>query len=60
MERRCGVNPRFAELLPRRLRPIGIIGAGGIVRDAHLPAYKLAGFQVFGITDTDVSRAHDL
>ena len=54
------MNLRFADLIPRRPRPIGIIGAGGIVRDAHLPAYKLAGFPVFGITDTDSSRAQDL
>ena len=25
---------------PKNVRPIMIIGAGGIVRDAHLPAYK--------------------
>jgi len=31
---------------PRNLRPIVSIGAGGIVRDAHLPAYKKAGFPV--------------
>ena len=33
--------------------PIGIviIGAGGIVSDAHLPAYKKAGFKVLGIFD---------
>lgn len=30
---------------------IGVIGAGGIVRDAHLPAYKKAGFRVAGICD---------
>ena len=28
-----------------------MIGAGGIVNDAHLPAYQMAGFRVFGITD---------
>ncbi len=28
------------------MRPIVVIGAGGIVRDAHLPAYRLAGFPV--------------
>jgi hypothetical protein len=27
-------------------RGIGIIGAGGIVNYAHLPAYKKAGFKV--------------
>jgi predicted dehydrogenase len=34
-----------------------IIGAGGIVQSAHLPAYKLAGFTVKGIYDTDTAKA---
>jgi predicted dehydrogenase len=34
------------------MRPgIAIIGAGGIVRSAHLPAYRAAGFPVIGIYD---------
>lgn len=37
--------------------PIYIIGAGGIVNDAHLPAYQLAGFTVAGIYDIDASKA---
>ncbi len=37
-----------------------IIGAGGIVRDAHLPAYRLAGFQVSAIHDLDFDRARRL
>src|SRR4051794_22200791 len=37
--------------LPTSPRPIVIIGCGGIVRDAHLPAYKMAGFEVAGVTD---------
>jgi predicted dehydrogenase len=37
--------------------PIYIIGAGGIVNDAHLPAYKIAGFNVQGIFDLDVTKA---
>jgi predicted dehydrogenase len=36
---------------PSRLRPIVIIGAGDIVRDAHLPAYRQAGFPVAGVFD---------
>jgi predicted dehydrogenase len=32
--------------LPVSPRPIVILGAGGIVRDAHLPAYAKAGFEV--------------
>jgi predicted dehydrogenase len=46
--------------LPRTPRPILILGAGGIVRDAHLPAYKKAGFPVFGIYNRTVARARIL
>src|SRR5258708_37558523 len=44
-------------LLPHQPRPIVLIGAGGIVNDAHLPAYKLAGFWVTGIFDIDREKA---
>lgn len=37
--------------------PVAIIGAGGIVDGAHLPAYALAGLTVAGITDVDLDRA---
>jgi predicted dehydrogenase len=37
--------------MPAIPRPIALIGAGGIVKDGHLPAYKKAGWQVFGIFD---------
>ena len=47
-------------LMPDRPRPIVVIGAGGIVRDAHLPAYRLAGFDVVGIFDLDVDKARAL
>ncbi len=46
--------------LPRVPRPIIIIGAGGIVRDAHLPAYHKAGFPVAGIHDLNQERASKL
>ena len=36
-------NP-WQPVLPTKPRPIRVIGCGGIVRDAHLPAYKLASF----------------
>ncbi len=36
--------------LPRSPRPVVILGAGGIVRDAHLPAYAKAGFPVASLT----------
>ncbi len=41
---------------PANPKPIVIIGAGGIVRDAHLPAYAKAGLTVCGVTDLDAGR----
>lgn len=38
-------------------RPIAIIGAGGIVTDAHLPAYAQAGWRVVGIYDQSLQKA---
>jgi len=43
--------------LPESPGPIVLIGAGGIVNDAHLPAYKIAGFPVTGIYDPDRDKA---
>ncbi len=43
--------------MPEKPRPIVVIGAGGIVNDAHLPAYQKAGFNVAGIFDMDHNRA---
>ncbi len=43
--------------LPQSPVPVAIIGAGGIVNDAHLPAYRKAGFQVAGIFDENEQRA---
>lgn len=43
--------------MPQKPRPIVVIGAGGIVRDAHLPAYEKAGFPVAGLYDVDAERA---
>ncbi len=37
--------------------PVYIIGAGGIVNTAHLPAYQMAGFNVQGIVDLDHAKA---
>jgi predicted dehydrogenase len=45
---------------PSAPKPIVIIGAGGIVRDAHLPAYRLAGFEVAGVFDIDAAKARAL
>ncbi|MEI6655076.1 MAG: Gfo/Idh/MocA family oxidoreductase [Verrucomicrobiota bacterium] len=40
--------------------PVLIFGAGGIVRDAHLPAYRIAGFPVWGIYNRSRPRAEAL
>jgi predicted dehydrogenase len=57
----------FKPAMPRRLdHGIGIVGAGGVVNYAHLPAYAKAGFKVVAITDThreraeQAARAHDV
>ena len=54
------MNIDYAYILPKTKQPIVIIGAGGIVRDAHLPAYRKAGFEVFGIVNRTVERAKKL
>ncbi|HZY63821.1 MAG TPA: Gfo/Idh/MocA family oxidoreductase, partial [Edaphobacter sp.] len=45
---------------PSEPLPIVMIGAGGIVHDAHLPAYRKAGFPVVALVDVDRSRAESL
>ena len=44
-------------VMPQQPRPIVVIGAGGIVNDAHLPAYAIAGFPVAGIYDPNREKA---
>ncbi|TCC99337.1 Gfo/Idh/MocA family oxidoreductase [Pedobacter hiemivivus] len=46
--------------LPETNQPIIIIGAGGIVADAHLPAYRKAGFTVHGIVNRTRAKAEKL
>ena len=46
--------------LPETIQPIIIIGAGGIVSDAHLPAYQQAGFTVHGIVNRTKEKAQKL
>ncbi len=48
---------KYQDLLPKNKLPIVIIGAGSIVNDAHLPAYKIASFDVVGIFDINNERA---
>lgn len=42
---------------PSEPRPIVLIGAGAIVNDAHLPAYRKYGLPIAGIYDVDAARA---
>lgn len=46
--------------LPQNPLPIVSIGAGGIVHDAHYPAYQKAGFRVEGLYDANPQRAHSM
>jgi predicted dehydrogenase len=46
--------------LPRQPRSIIVVGAGGIVHDAHLPAYQKAGFPVAALVDANAERAATL
>jgi predicted dehydrogenase len=46
--------------MPKQRRPIVVIGAGGIVRSAHLPAYEKGKFSVIGLMDQSLERAESL
>ncbi|HEX2618639.1 MAG TPA: Gfo/Idh/MocA family oxidoreductase, partial [Phototrophicaceae bacterium] len=46
--------------LPKTPLPIVSIGMGGIVHDAHYPAYKIAGLPVVGGYDTSAERARTM
>jgi len=51
-------TPNYKPKLPDKSDyGIGVIGAGQIVNQAHLPAYKKAGFRVLAITDVDETAA---
>lgn len=45
--------------LPSRPRPIVIIGAGGVVRTAHLPVYQRLKFPVAGVYDINRDASRD-
>jgi predicted dehydrogenase len=42
---------------PEHRRGIAVVGAGAIVDNAHLPAYRAAGLDVVGLLDVDADRA---
>jgi len=50
---------RQAWPLPSAPRPIVVVGAGSIVRDAHLPVYARLGFPVAGIFDVNAAAARE-
>lgn len=50
-------EPVYARPRPDAVRPIVLFGAGGIVRDAHLPAYALAGYPVHSICNRSAAEA---
>ncbi len=54
------IELKYKPELPLTEQPIIIIGAGGIVADAHLPAYKLANFKVHGIVNRTKEKAEKL
>jgi predicted dehydrogenase len=45
--------------IPSQPRPIVIIGAGGIVRTAHLPVYQRLKFPVAGLFDVNSEASHE-
>ena len=45
---------------PRLPREIVCIGTGGIVRGAHLPAYRAIGFEIAGVFDIDAANAAEV
>jgi len=54
------MSPSTPPPVPSALRPIFLVGAGSIVRDAHLPAYRQVGYRVAGVFDLDRARASEV
>ena len=52
-------GPELTQAWPRptRPRPVVVIGAGAIVRTAHLPVYRRLGFPIAGVFDVDPEQA---
>jgi predicted dehydrogenase len=46
--------------VPSRPRPIVIVGAGGVVRTAHLPAYQRVQFPVAGLYDVNPEASREM
>lgn len=55
------ISQACALVIPAHHRKkVGVIGAGGIVQGAHLPAYQKAGLPVRAVTDIDQTKAQAL
>jgi predicted dehydrogenase len=54
------VPSALRQFIPSRPLPIALIGAGGIARDAHLPAYRKANLEVIGVYDLEPDRGKAL
>jgi predicted dehydrogenase len=54
------ITINYQPQLPVHPRPIAIIGAGGIVEGAHLPAYRKAGWEIVAICDPALEKAQQL
>jgi len=56
----CDAVASVGPPIPKTPRPIVILGAGGIVRAAHLPAYEKASLPVVAIADIESDKAASL
>lgn len=54
------MNLEQTALMPSEPKPIVILGSGAIVRHAHLPAYRIAGFEVAAVYDQNQETARSL
>lgn len=52
--------PSHRPAFPEKLHGVGIVGAGGIARTAHLPAYREWGVPVVAVTSRTAADAHRL
>lgn len=54
------MNLRQHPELPANPRPIVVIGAGGIIKHAHLPAYRMCGWDVHSVFDIRPEAAREV
>jgi predicted dehydrogenase len=56
----AGDTPDYRPRIPDAPPAVGLVGAGGIARSAHLPAYRAWGVPVVAIASRDVAHARAL